>query len=155
MASSTDNMIYISRSDKDTDIFSKNIISQFINLDGKPLIIFLEGEMGAGKTVLARSLISKLTDFERIQSPTYTIMNEYYKDDLKIVHLDLWRLNNKEDVLSLKLHKIIQENNIILIEWGSKFEDELNEIFNEEEIKIIKIEIEISKDSRKFYVKQI
>ena len=102
---------------KDTQNFSKNI-SKIISVGD---IIFLYGEIGAGKTTFARFFINYLESKNGIKnsdvlSPTFNIVYEYDIGDTKILHYDLYRLKNYKDILQLGMFEI-SKNHIKIVEW--------------------------------------
>ena len=87
----------------------------------EPTIFFLEGNLGAGKTVFAKGLICGLgqTDPDDVPSPSFTLINEYDLR-LKAYHIDLYRLETREDLRSLDLEEIFAQPAVILVEWAEK-----------------------------------
>jgi tRNA threonylcarbamoyladenosine biosynthesis protein TsaE len=87
----------------------------------EPAIFFLEGNLGAGKTVFAKGLICGLgqIDPDDIPSPSFTLINEYDLR-LKAYHIDLYRLETREDLQSLDLEEIFAQPAVILVEWAEK-----------------------------------
>ena len=87
----------------------------------EPAIFFLEGNLGAGKTVFAKGLICGLgqTDPDDVPSPSFTLINEYDLR-LKAYHIDLYRLETREDLRSLDLEEIFAQPAVILVEWAEK-----------------------------------
>jgi tRNA threonylcarbamoyladenosine biosynthesis protein TsaE len=81
-------------------------------------IVSLNGELGSGKTCLAKGIAYGLGIKENITSPTYTIINEYEYPTL--YHIDAYRLNNDEDFINIGGQEIINSNGISLIEWGMR-----------------------------------
>ncbi len=82
-------------------------------------IITLSGEMGTGKTTLARGFIKEASNVDYVPSPTYTLIQTYDSKIGEIIHFDAWRINNPEEIFELG----IIENfgiSIILIEWPEK-----------------------------------
>jgi len=89
--------------------------------------IFLFGEIGVGKTTLARALIHNLQNQNKeaeteVLSPTFNIVYEYEIGELKIMHYDLYRLKTKKDVQQLGVFEQ-NINNIKVIEWAEIIED--------------------------------
>lgn len=84
-------------------------------------VVFLHGEVGAGKTTLCRYLIRSLIGdaYLEVPSPTYTLIQIYEKDALGIAHIDLYRLAVPEEVEELGLEDL-QKGAILLIEWPEK-----------------------------------
>jgi tRNA threonylcarbamoyladenosine biosynthesis protein TsaE len=80
------------------------------------VIICLKGDLGAGKTTLARSLIQHLTNSNIVLSPTYPMLLTYEYKDTIIWHYDMYRLERPGDVWNLSLEDALN-NGIIIIEW--------------------------------------
>ncbi|MFA7702793.1 MAG: tRNA (adenosine(37)-N6)-threonylcarbamoyltransferase complex ATPase subunit type 1 TsaE, partial [Patescibacteria group bacterium] len=109
----------------------------------KPLVFFLVGELGSGKTQFSKGLASKLAIKEIVKSPTFTILNEYDyqlgKRKGKFIHVDTWRVENLKDLESVGLDRYLAAGNIISIEWADKFFDDLKEKIEKAGGKIINI----------------
>lgn len=88
-------------------------------------VILLRGELGAGKTSLARGLISTLCEAEEIPSPTYTLVQTYKTPNFEIWHFDLYRLEDPGDVWELGIEDAL-EHGVCLIEWPERIENLLN-----------------------------
>ena len=86
-------------------------------------VILLDGDLGAGKTCFSRGFVRAKTGLpdERVTSPTYLLSNAYSVDsNLKVHHMDLYRLSgNGDDLAPLDLENVF-ENGISLIEWPSR-----------------------------------
>jgi tRNA threonylcarbamoyladenosine biosynthesis protein TsaE len=80
-------------------------------------IISLSGDLGAGKTVFVQGLAAALGVHERVTSPTFTIVHEY-SGRYPILHLDVYRLNNFQEVLDLGFEEFLDPHSIVAIEWG-------------------------------------
>lgn len=99
-----------------------------------PCLIYLEGDLGAGKTHLTKGIASGLGIEEDITSPTFTLINEYISEKIKLYHLDLYRLDSLNQVLNLGVEDFIDtEKSIVIMEWsdklnGYKLSDRLIEI---------------------------
>ncbi|MFN8577540.1 MAG: tRNA (adenosine(37)-N6)-threonylcarbamoyltransferase complex ATPase subunit type 1 TsaE [Candidatus Sericytochromatia bacterium] len=94
------------------------IIAKNINA---PILIYLKGDLGAGKTHLSKGIAKGLGIEEEITSPTFTLINEYEINDLKFYHLDLYRLDSLNQILDLGIEDFIDnDNSIVLIEWAEK-----------------------------------
>jgi len=88
-------------------------------------IVLLRGGLGAGKTTLARGLITALCGMQDVPSPTYTLVQTYTAPDFDIWHFDLYRLERESDVWELGIEEAF-ENGVCLIEWPERIEDLLS-----------------------------
>ena len=111
---------FLSNSEKDTLDFAKNL-SAFLQ---KGDIIVLTGELGAGKTKFTEGVLSYFNMQDEISSPTFTIVNEYKKNDTEIFHFDVYRLNNSSEFLEIGGEEYFN-NGICIIEWGELIVDVL------------------------------
>ncbi|MBN2829145.1 MAG: tRNA (adenosine(37)-N6)-threonylcarbamoyltransferase complex ATPase subunit type 1 TsaE [Candidatus Cloacimonetes bacterium] len=79
-------------------------------------VIFLYGELGAGKTFYTRHLCRYLGVTEPVSSPSYVLLNQYHAPDYIVNHLDLYRLGDADEVFALGITEFL-ENNVTIIEW--------------------------------------
>lgn len=86
-----------------------------------PLLVLLSGELGAGKTTLAKGMISGLgaAAEEEITSPTFTLVHTF-TGPVKIFHVDLYRVEGVQEFDSLGLEDIFAEPAIVLVEWPER-----------------------------------
>lgn len=132
------------KKDQETINFGKMAMLKYIDepLD-KPLIFFLSGELGAGKTQFSKGIAKKLGIKNIIKSPTFTILNEYdYKFGSRkgqFVHIDTWRIDSLKDLETIGLDNYLKPENIIVIEWADKFLKDLKTKINKAGGKIINI----------------
>jgi tRNA threonylcarbamoyladenosine biosynthesis protein TsaE len=83
-------------------------------------IIFLEGELGSGKTTFARFFLQTLGHAGPVKSPTYTLVETYQVANHLIFHLDLYRLQAPREILELGLYDELSQVAIWLIEWPER-----------------------------------
>ena len=84
------------------------------------LLIFLRGDLGAGKTTLARGLIMGLGHNGSVKSPTYCLIEQYEFDAFTVNHFDLYRFMNPNEWLASGFEEYINSYDVTLIEWPEK-----------------------------------
>lgn len=90
---------------------------------GTPLVIVLRGDLGAGKTTLARAIARGAGVEGHIPSPTYNLLYRYRASDGRdVVHIDLYRLQTTDEVWALGWSELPASGDIVLIEWGERAE---------------------------------
>ncbi|HEY7336322.1 MAG TPA: tRNA (adenosine(37)-N6)-threonylcarbamoyltransferase complex ATPase subunit type 1 TsaE [Bryobacteraceae bacterium] len=84
-------------------------------------VVLLIGDLGAGKTTLAKGIVSGLGAAapDDVSSPTFTLIHEYGNG--RVYHIDLYRLDRPEEIASLGLEEIFEHDAIVLVEWGERF----------------------------------
>ena len=85
-----------------------------------PLVIWLEGDLGAGKTTFARGLIHALGYKGRVKSPTYGLLEHYQLESLQVLHMDLYRISDPGELEFLGVEDLLDDRTILLIEWPDK-----------------------------------
>ena len=124
-------MIYKTKSPKETQkiaslLAEKIKIKKTANTTRGALVVAMEGELGAGKTVFTQGLAKALKIKAKIKSPSFVLMKKYAIGDTRFAirafyHLDCYRLKNYKDLLPLGIKEILKEPaNIILVEWAER-----------------------------------
>ena len=107
-----------SRSEEETIALGEEIARA---LPGRAVVLLI-GDLGAGKTTLAKGIVKGLGAAapEDVNSPTYTLIHEYGERN-KVYHIDLYRLERASEVLALGLDELLASDAILLVEWGERF----------------------------------
>lgn len=91
---------------------ASNFVLKNVNRD----VILITGEVGTGKTTLIKEYCKLIGVEEIVNSPTYTLINEYQNKSGKIVHMDLYRVEDINEINELGLFEYLDKN-IVIIEW--------------------------------------
>ncbi len=135
---------YICKNENDTKNFAKSLAHYLDKED----IIVLTGDLGSGKTKFTEGILSYFGLEDNISSPTFTIVNEYQKDDISIYHFDVYRLEDVSEFYEIGGEEYFG-NGICIIEWGELIKDALpkdfihitfNKIESDENVRILKID---------------
>ncbi len=96
---------------------------EFLSKKGDTPVIALYGEMGAGKTTFTKSLCKVLGVLDGVNSPTFTLINEYRTSDGEtIYHFDFYRINKLEEAFDIGFEEFVESGNLCIIEWPEKIE---------------------------------
>jgi tRNA threonylcarbamoyladenosine biosynthesis protein TsaE len=106
-------------------------------------VVSLTGPLGAGKTVLVKGIAAGCGINDTVTSPSYTIISEY-DGTIPLTHIDLYRLENEEEVELLGLEEILAGEGISVLEWGERAEHLLPE-------DCLHITITIENDGRRIF----
>jgi len=84
-------------------------------------VVLLTGNLGAGKTTLAKGIVSGLAaaPADEVSSPTFTLIHEYGNG--RVYHVDLYRLEEPRELATLGLDELFERDALVLIEWGERF----------------------------------
>ncbi|MFA4890776.1 MAG: tRNA (adenosine(37)-N6)-threonylcarbamoyltransferase complex ATPase subunit type 1 TsaE [Candidatus Gracilibacteria bacterium] len=96
---------------------------------GGKRVICLFGDLGSGKTVFVKGIAKALgISSYTVKSPTYTFIREYTHNKGKLVHVDLYRIEKPDDLLSEQIKEFVdQKGTLVVIEWADKLGKELPE----------------------------
>ncbi len=113
------NKIYLENNES-TNKLGALISEKLKEINKSSIEIHLEGDLGAGKTFLTRSIISNSGWSGLVKSPTYTLCEEYDLGDVIFLHIDLYRTDEPEDIHIFDLDRKTHLKKIIIIEWSQK-----------------------------------
>ena len=109
---------YRTASEEETIFLGQHLAGQF---QSKQVVLII-GELGAGKTTLAKGIVKGLgaAEPDEVSSPTFTLIHEYGRDG-RVYHVDLYRLESTRELGTLGLEDLFDQEAVILIEWGERF----------------------------------
>lgn len=115
---------YKSSSEEDTITIGTTIMNRILqDKVSQPVVLILEGDLGAGKTQLVKGVATGLDITERVVSPTFVVYYEYKpKKGLfkNFIHMDLYNIKDADEFRYLGMEKYLNEPNLFCIEWGEK-----------------------------------
>ena len=80
-------------------------------------LVFLEGELGSGKTTLIKQFCKELGFKNQVTSPTFPLLNIYKNNEKNIYHADLYRLKNIDEINELGFYELVESNDWFFVEW--------------------------------------
>jgi tRNA threonylcarbamoyladenosine biosynthesis protein TsaE len=110
---------WLARTESDTEALGALLAGARPPGDGLA-VLFLEGELGAGKTTLARGFLHALGVSGPVRSPTYTLVELYEVAGVNVVHADLYRLRDPQELQDLGLRDWAGPKHLWLIEWPER-----------------------------------
>ena len=94
----------------------------FSNIIDNGFVLFLNGDLGVGKTTFSRGLIQGILNVDyTIKSPTFSIIELYIKNDVFIYHIDLYRLKSFSELVNIGFNDYFKKKYIFIFEWADKF----------------------------------
>ncbi len=108
------------RTAQDTEDFGGRLARSRPAADAALAVLYLTGELGAGKTTFARGFVRALGVQEAVPSPTYTLLELYPAGALTVVHVDLYRVRAPSELESLGLREWARTGHVWLIEWPER-----------------------------------
>jgi len=108
--------VYNTASPEETTALGARLSSEGMIAAGD--IVALSGDLGAGKTVLAKGIAKGFGVAETVLSPSYPVLLEYKTADRRnLYHFDMYRIASADDFFSLDFYEFVNENSLVLIEW--------------------------------------
>ncbi len=108
------------RTAEDTEDLGRRLASARPAADAALAVLYLSGELGAGKTTFARGFLRALGVADAVPSPTYTLLELYPVGALTVVHVDLYRVRDAQELESLGLREWARAGHVWLIEWPER-----------------------------------
>jgi len=152
---------YISKSPNETKKIAGFILNKILEKSSfkKPLIFIIEGEMGVGKTIFVKGMAESL-GINNVISPSFVVMYEYNIDKSKItlrfggqklkikklIHLDLYNVEEKEEFEYLKIDQYLAPGNLLAIEWGERLGEVFDLLKEKGEVVYVKMRYEGEKE---------
>lgn len=98
------------------------VAAEILMLSGSKTFLFY-GEMGVGKTTLIKEIVSQLGVTEISSSPSFSIVNEYERNNGAIYHFDFYRINDIEEAYDIGVEEYFYSDNYVFIEWPEKIKE--------------------------------
>ncbi|MCX7821178.1 MAG: tRNA (adenosine(37)-N6)-threonylcarbamoyltransferase complex ATPase subunit type 1 TsaE [Brevinematales bacterium] len=116
---------FLSKSISETfDLGRKFATGEIVDLS-RIKIFLLQGELGSGKTSFVRGFCSHFGLDTLVSSPSFTIINEYYNERIKILHIDFYRVKSVEELTEIGFYELFDNSDFVFIEWPEMIEKSL------------------------------
>ncbi len=107
-------MEFIARDVGDLEEVAQTVLDKI----GKPSVVLLDAEMGAGKTTFVAALCKKLGTLDSVSSPTFSLVNIYRTESgQEVIHIDLYRLESTDEFLEAGMEEYLHHDQWVFIEW--------------------------------------
>ena len=117
---SPDDNLYLSLPDEAATLALGATLARALQKNDAGALIYLSGDLGAGKTTLSRGLLRGMGYLGRVKSPTYTLVELYVVSKLNLYHFDFYRFGEPEEWQEAGFRDLFNETNICLVEWPEK-----------------------------------
>lgn len=97
-----------------------SLAAKFAHVIQSGLVIFMQGDLGAGKTTFVRGLLQSLGPVGKVKSPTYTLVEPYVISGYNIYHFDLYRFNDPDEWEAAGFRDYFSASHICIVEWPEK-----------------------------------
>ncbi|MDH5597743.1 MAG: tRNA (adenosine(37)-N6)-threonylcarbamoyltransferase complex ATPase subunit type 1 TsaE [Cyclobacteriaceae bacterium] len=126
----------------------QRVVEEILRQTRHEKVVLFTGDLGAGKTTLIKTLVSALDSDDRVQSPTFTLVNEYRDNQgNSIYHFDFYRIKNEREAEDMGIDEYFYSGNYCFVEWPEKIRSLLPDEF-------VTVRIESYKDKRKYLIEQ-
>ena len=103
------------------------LVDKIIELTKDCNLFLFEGDLGSGKTTLIKNTLKKIGITENVKSPTFSIVNKYEEKNIIVFHIDLYRIENEEELNSIGIFEYIESDKLCFIEWPQVLTKHINE----------------------------
>lgn len=99
---------------------SAQLAGQFASVTLPPCVIYLKGDLGAGKTLFTRAYVHALGFEGYVKSPSYGLLETYEVEGQTVLHLDLYRIEDPEELEYLAIRDLFRRNTVLMVEWPDR-----------------------------------
>ena len=119
--------IIVTESENETMLAGEELAKEILEIDkDRSIVIFLEGELGAGKTTLTKGILKGLNYDEVVTSPTYNLVQIHETEKFKVFHFDLYRITEPIELEEIGIEEYLNEtSSLSIFEWPKKGEANL------------------------------
>ncbi len=140
------------KSPEDTENIGRSLFKMLQEDISLPHFVALYGDLGVGKTAFVRGFVSAMSPNTRVQSPTYTLVNEYRTHPFPIFHFDMYRIHSEDELYSIGYYDYLDRPGVCLVEWS----ENISEFLPEERLSVtIQKTSPEHPDDRKICIKRI